>query len=215
MTVRVSDADGNPLEGITVAFAATISQAASPSTTKASGASATLSAASATTDADGIASITASANTIAGSYAIVATTNGLEASFQLTNDPLAATLVLGIDLAEPEPEEAITLTATVQHDGELDAGGTVDFLINGELVCAGVTVSDQGATCSAGPLQAGQYRIAAQYNGGASHAAAEASTTLLIADTVTVTPTPVPLNSGWMLALLAALLAWFTPRDAA
>ncbi len=87
LQVTVSDAFGNPVSGVQVAFAA----AASPG-----GASAALSAASATTGADGTASVTATANAQAGSYAVNATVAGVgtAAAFQLSNTAGAPTSIV-------------------------------------------------------------------------------------------------------------------------
>jgi predicted extracellular nuclease len=76
LVVRVTDAGGQPLAGVTVTF-----------TAPASGASAVLAASSAITDADGKTSITASANGIAGAYAVQAEVAGVAAAatFQLSN----------------------------------------------------------------------------------------------------------------------------------
>src|SRR6185295_6833748 len=76
LQVLVSDASGNPLNGIAVAFAA-----------PATGASATLSSATATTDASGHASVSAVANATVGSYSVTASVAGVAtpASFALTN----------------------------------------------------------------------------------------------------------------------------------
>ena len=65
LQVTVADAQGNPVNGVTVSF-----------TAPGSGASATLSAPSATTDAGGHASITATANVSAGSYTVTAAAAG-------------------------------------------------------------------------------------------------------------------------------------------
>ena len=75
LQVTVADAQGNPVNGVTVSFTA-------PGT----GASATLSASSATTDAGGHASITATANASAGNYTVTAAVTGAgSANFALTN----------------------------------------------------------------------------------------------------------------------------------
>ena len=76
LQVLVSDAASNPLNGVTVTFAA-----------PATGASATLSAATATTDANGHASVTAVANAAVGSYQVTAAASGVatSANFSLTN----------------------------------------------------------------------------------------------------------------------------------
>ncbi|MEO5626613.1 MAG: DUF3616 domain-containing protein [Dokdonella sp.] len=77
LSVRVTDAYGQPLSNVSVAFIA-----------PASGASAILSASPASTDANGIASVTATANALAGSYAVNASVNGViaTATFALGND---------------------------------------------------------------------------------------------------------------------------------
>lgn len=75
LTVRVIDANGQPVKGATVNFGA-----------PASGASATLSAGSAVSGPDGLASTTARANGQAGSYAVTANVQGAQASFALTNE---------------------------------------------------------------------------------------------------------------------------------
>jgi uncharacterized repeat protein (TIGR01451 family) len=86
--VQVTDAGGNPLAGIEVAF-----------TAPANGAGATLSAASASTDANGIASITATANDEPGSYSVAAHVDGTtpDAGFDLANTPAVVGIGIGID----------------------------------------------------------------------------------------------------------------------
>ncbi|HEX7664550.1 MAG TPA: Ig-like domain-containing protein, partial [Polyangiaceae bacterium] len=76
LAVRVTDVDGDPVPGATVTFTA-------PDT----GASATLSDETVETDSQGFASVDATANTIAGSYTIVATVEGVDtpATFSMTN----------------------------------------------------------------------------------------------------------------------------------
>ena len=74
LQVTVTDANGNPVAGVTVSFSAPTS-----------GAGATLSSASAITNSSGIASVTATANGVAGSYTVTATAGPLAASFALLN----------------------------------------------------------------------------------------------------------------------------------
>jgi protocatechuate 3,4-dioxygenase beta subunit len=76
LEVRVIDADGDGVANATVTFDAT-----------GSGAGATLSATTVETDADGYATVTATANSVAGSYSVAASVDGvtLPAGFQLTN----------------------------------------------------------------------------------------------------------------------------------
>ncbi|HWU53178.1 MAG TPA: Ig-like domain-containing protein [Tahibacter sp.] len=75
LTVRVIDANGQPVSGVPVNFSA-----------PASGASATFSASSAVSGTDGRASITARANGQAGSFSVKASVGGIQTSFALTNE---------------------------------------------------------------------------------------------------------------------------------
>lgn len=74
LAVAVTDANGTPVEGAVVTFAAPVS-----------GATAVLSAASAVTNAQGRVSVTASANGTAGAYTVSASALGATADFALTN----------------------------------------------------------------------------------------------------------------------------------
>jgi hypothetical protein len=76
LTVRVIDAEGDPLQNVMVTFSA-----------PASGPSATLSATTAMTDISGRATVTGTANNIVGTYPVMATVGGvaLPATFNLTN----------------------------------------------------------------------------------------------------------------------------------
>jgi hypothetical protein len=84
LVVSVTDQYGNPVPGVSVAFAA-----------PASGATATLANSSVTTEANGQAGDSATAGTVAGSYTVSASVSGLTtpASFTLTNDSGAASSV--------------------------------------------------------------------------------------------------------------------------
>ncbi|NCT68238.1 MAG: hypothetical protein GXC76_11455 [Rhodanobacteraceae bacterium] len=86
LEIRVLDADGDPIEGVSVTFSV-----------PASGPSATVTPNPALTDANGIAHVTTTANTIAGSYAITATVAGLAAPivFPMVNLPGPAAAVSG------------------------------------------------------------------------------------------------------------------------
>lgn len=87
LSVRVLDALGDPIPGLSVTFAA-------PST----GASATFAPNPATTDANGVATVTTTANTIAGTYTVTATVAGVATplSFTLTNAAGPAASVGGV-----------------------------------------------------------------------------------------------------------------------
>lgn len=200
LVVRVADAADVALQGITVNFAAT---------SAGNGASAALSSATATTDASGLASITATANAIVGSYTVQASVSGVAvpATFDLTNTLITATLTLSAAPANVPPGATSTLTAAVTGDGPLVPGGTVDFLVDGVIVCAAVPLDAAGiATCIVGPLAPGNHGATASYSGDAAHAAVTAAIALLAAAPI---PTMVPANDPWALALLIALLALF------
>jgi len=78
LAIKVLDADGDPIPGVTVTF-----------TVPSSGPSATVSPNPATTNADGIAEVTTTANTIAGSYQIIGNVSGVATPivWDMTNQP--------------------------------------------------------------------------------------------------------------------------------
>jgi uncharacterized repeat protein (TIGR01451 family) len=122
LTVRVVDASGNPVSGVTVAY-----------TRPSSGASATLSAATATTGANGQAQVTATANPITGAYGVTAAVAGIAtpATFSLTNlaGPAAAlTLIAPTTRTATVGASFGTLTAEVTDaQGNVVPGVTVTF----------------------------------------------------------------------------------------
>jgi len=121
LEVRVADAEGRPLAGVEVAFAAPAAGAA-------------LSAATATTGADGIARVGATANAVAGRYLVRAAVAGVAApaSFELTN---AAGPAAAIAAAAGTPQSAgvgqAFAAALVAHvadaDGNAVEGAEVAF----------------------------------------------------------------------------------------
>jgi len=78
LSIKVLDADGDGIPGVTVTF-----------TVPSSGPSATVTPNPATTDANGVAQVTTTANTIAGSYQIIANVSGVVTPvvFNMTNQP--------------------------------------------------------------------------------------------------------------------------------
>ncbi len=200
LAVRVADAGDAPLQGIAVNFAA-----------PAAGAGAVLSSASAVTDANGLASVTATANAVAGGYTVTASVDGVAtpASFALENTPLSATLALAVSPAMTSPGGTATLTATLTGEGALTPTGSVDFLVDGVVVCAAVPVDADGiATCIAGPFAPGQHPVSANYSGDAAHAPAASAAGITLG--VSATPAAlVPVNGAWALASLIALVGLF------
>jgi adhesin/invasin len=101
LQVTVVDAQGNPVNSVTVSF-----------TAPGMGASATLSAPSATTDAGGHASITATANGSAGNYTVTAAVAGVgSANFNLTNAAGDAAAIAFVQ--QPQSTTAGTVLAPV------------------------------------------------------------------------------------------------------
>jgi 5-hydroxyisourate hydrolase-like protein (transthyretin family) len=93
LTVRVTDATGNPVANVTVTFV-----------TPTVGASANMSAMTVTTDGNGDASVSAIANAVIGSYTVTASVAGVGtvAEFALTNlDPDDVIFRDGFDVATP------------------------------------------------------------------------------------------------------------------
>jgi hypothetical protein len=123
LEVLVTDVNGDPVPDVTVTFAA-----------PASGASAVLSSETATTDATGRASVTATANTVAGSYVVNASVEGVDipASFNLTNTAgAAAATIAALGAAQsavvgmPFPEPLVVLVTDAF--GNPVEGVEVDF----------------------------------------------------------------------------------------
>lgn len=102
LTVKVTDADGDPVPSAVVEFAA-----------PASGAGAVLSATSVLTGADGVASATATANTVSGSYTVSVGVAGVDtpAAFSLINTAGAPAAIDPIGSQGGQNTEVATLFA--------------------------------------------------------------------------------------------------------
>ena len=161
LAVKATDANGNPVAGASIAFAA-------PS----AGATATF-AATATTDASGVASVTATASSLAGSYSVGATASGIATSFGLTNVPGPAALVAVTGGADQRTVVTTAfgaaLVATVTDAfGNPITGASVAFA--GPAVGARATLaspavvtdaSGQAATLATASAVAGSYAVTA------------------------------------------------------
>jgi hypothetical protein len=174
LSVRVLDADGDPVSGTTVTFSV-----------PGSGASATLSATTAQTDANGFAQIEATANAIAGAYQIDASVAGVgtAASFALTNLAGAASTV-GPSAGTPQSATVNTAFATPLGVIVTDAGNnpvvgiTVAFSAPTSGASASFPTGTTATTDSNGFAQvtavantvAGSYTISAQVNGATTAA---------------------------------------------
>lgn len=126
LTVKVSDADGNPVPGATVSFTAYPA---------AGGATATLSAAAVSTSATGEAQVAATAGTVAGAHTVTAQTAGgaHSVAFTLTNVAGAAARIEADARSTPQAAQvgaayAQPLVATVTDaHGNAVAGVKVTF----------------------------------------------------------------------------------------
>lgn len=113
LAVRVRDANGRPVAGAEVAYAA-----------PASGASATLSAVSAVSDAAGIAQVNAVANGTVGSYEVTVHVGGIGAAFALANVAASSDsgLTLAVTLSTDPPPACGTATSL-----DVPAGTPVNY----------------------------------------------------------------------------------------
>lgn len=174
LTVTVLDADGDPVAGASVTFAAPTS-----------GASATLSATTVLTDASGNAQVTGVANGIAGSYVVTATVGGVAtgAQFDLTNLPGGANSV-GQATGTPQSAMVNTPFASALGVTVIDAGShpvsgiTVTFNAPNSGASVSFPSGNTATTDSNGNASidvaantiAGDYTVTASVTGGATQA---------------------------------------------
>lgn len=169
LRVKALDANGNPVAGASVAFAAPLA-----------GASALVT--STTTNAAGIATATATANTIAGGYTVVASSAGVQTPFALTN---LAGAPAGIGVVGGSGQQATVATAfgaplvAVVTDafGNTVGGASVTFTAPGAgataALAAPTVVTDTGGqatTLATASTVSGSYVITASVAGGATPA---------------------------------------------
>ena len=134
LTVLVTDAESNRVQGVTVTYVA-----------KGTTANATLSAPSAVTDADGFAHVTATANGTASSgaqpYTVAATAGSVgSVNFSLTNSTAATSTSLAPLTQTAIYGDTISFTANVNQP---TATGSVDFFMGAELL--GVATLNAGS----------------------------------------------------------------------
>lgn len=198
LSVLVTDAADAPVAGVVVDFAAVPAG---------NGATAALSAPNAVTGADGVASVNATANGIAGNYTVTASLPAYPAidavNFALANIALDTTLVLIVDPVLVAPNGTITLTATL---APAVLGAVVDFLVDGNIVCAAVPVDAAGvAQCvNVGPFGPGPHQAQATYAGDPGHHPSNGAAPFNVQGAAPVT---VPVDSLWALGLLIALMS--------
>jgi hypothetical protein len=201
LQVMVTDADGNPVSGVEVDFAA-----------PGSGASATLPA-SATTDGSGVASVIATANATAGSYSVTASVAGVAtpASFDLTNtpgDPATVTASSGTPQSTTIGTPfAGLLQATVTDIGGNPVGSvTVSFAAPGSGASAAVpasAITDGSGVASVtaiANLTAGSYGVTASVAGVVAPATFNLTNTVGVPTSIVVfagTPQSTAINTAF------------------
>ncbi len=173
LVARVADAQGNPVSGVNVAFAA-----------PGAGASATLGAASATSDASGLAAVNATANGVAGTFAVTATAAGVATPVAFTETNVAGAAA-SIAVASGSPQSAVVGTAfgaqlvvaVVDAFGNPVAGVAVGFGVpatgaSASLSNAAPTTDDAGiaGTSATAGFVSGAYPVAATVAGIAAPA---------------------------------------------
>ncbi len=168
LQVKVTDALGNPVSGVTVTFTAPSSSSA---------ASATLSTTTASTDSSGLASVTAIANTVAGAYTVTATAVGVTPPatfFRLANLVGPAQTIAFVQQPSPTTQAGspIQPPVTVRLQDEYHnpiIGTTITLSIPGGPAIAGATADTDRtgiATFSALVIQkAGTYQLQASDGG--------------------------------------------------
>lgn len=175
LSVVVRDQDGNPYEGATVDFSAG----------SVGGATAQLASASAVTDARGVATVTATASDFAGTYAVTASVQGVNApaTFSLTNDPGPASTIAAQPSATPQTAQVDTslaapLAVLVRDSyGNVVPGVQVSFVTPGTgptaVLSAASALSDAlgvaSVTAKAGTVK-GDYEVTASVSGVAQPA---------------------------------------------
>lgn len=137
LTVKVADANGDPVPGVAVTFAA-------PS----GGAGAILSATSVDTGADGVASATATANTVAGSYTISVSVVGVDtpAIFPLVN---TAGAPAAIDALGPGAEQSAEVATAFAEPLVAKVGDAFGNPVPGVAVTFAAPASGASAVLSA------------------------------------------------------------------
>jgi CSLREA domain-containing protein len=162
LEATVSNAFGEPVAGGVLTFTA---PASGPSGTF----TGNVTTANFTIGASGMASPTFTANTLAGSYTVTATANGITsaASFSLTNTK-ANTFTSVTSSSNPSDlGQSVTFTATVTSVAT--PAGTVQFKIDGVNAGGPVTLDANGvATFVTASLTVGNHSIVADYSGNAN-----------------------------------------------
>ncbi|MBM3736087.1 MAG: hypothetical protein FJW39_09900, partial [Acidobacteria bacterium] len=212
LQAKVSDANGNPVQGATVNFAA-------PGV----GASATLSAPSAVTNAQGLASVNATAKGIAGSYNVTANVTGVAtgATFALTNLSGAPGTIIAT-AGTPQPaavgtQFAIALQVQVK-DSNLNPVNNVQVTFTPPNSGASATLSSPTANTNAQGFAsvtatansvAGTYNVTASASGVATPATFALTNTAGAAGSIAAisgTPQSAAVGAAFAFALQAKVL---------
>ncbi len=151
LTVFVTDAGSNPVQGVTVTYVANGTTA-----------NAALSAPSAVTDSGGLASVIATANGTTGAYTVTAAAGSVgSVNFTLRNSAAATTTSLTTSTPTVIYGNTITLTAAVNQTA---ATGTVNFFLGTELL-GSATLNAGSATLALNQIPGtGQYLPVGTYS---------------------------------------------------
>ena len=151
LTVFVTDAGSNPVQGVTVTYVANGTTA-----------NASLSASSAVTDSGGLASVIATANGTTGSYTVTAAAGSVgSVSFALRNSAAATSTSLAPPTQTAIYGNTLNFTATVNQPA---ATGSVDFFLGTELLGA-ATLNAGSATLALNQIPGtGQYLPVGTYS---------------------------------------------------
>ncbi|MGA9425887.1 MAG: Ig-like domain repeat protein, partial [Terracidiphilus sp.] len=211
LVVKVTDASGNPVSGVTVAFTA-------PS----SGPSASFSAA-APTASNGTTSVSAMANGIAGSsaYPVIASVAGVStpAAFSLTNTKAATTLAVAPSVLSLLYGQMVTINAAISPSSVLTSAptGSVAFYDGSAALTPVSTVAKAAASYTVKVPAVGSHTYSAQYLGNANFAESaltKAASTVIVkkASVILSGPAklPVRLQKGTAGTILVTIAGQFT-----
>ncbi len=177
LKVRVTDADGFGVPGVSVAFTA-------PS----SGPSAALVTSPVVTDGNGFAQVAATANSIGGAYSVTATAGGVSGvNFALTNNKLNPAAVVGSSLNPSIAGSSVTFSIGVSGSASTPTG-TVDFRDGASSFpgCASVVLAAGSASCVSPALSAGSHSITGNYSGNSTYNAVASAALTQIVNTLHV-----------------------------
>ena len=122
----------------------------------------------------------------------------------------ATALTLASDRNPSFAGQAVTLTATLASlPGSPAPTGSIDFFDGANPIagCASVPLGAGVAVCTTSALATGSHALRAEYAGDSNNLPSSGTLQQQVDAVVVASPKPVPTLSGWMIAMLAVVLA--------